>query len=96
MNPVIQEANLQKVFVLILVILIIYYAFTFLMRFIIPSMMRKYVNNMQQKFTQKNQHSQDEMDGKKEGEISIKYVNKDKNNSQRPDDGEYVDYEEIK
>jgi hypothetical protein len=66
------------------------------MRFIIPSMMRKYVNNMQQKFTQENQHSQDEMDGKKEGEISIKYVNKDKNNSQRPDDGEYVDYEEIK
>lgn len=96
MNPYILEANLQKVFGLILIILLIYYAFSFIMRYLVPLLMRKYVNDFQKQFTQQNQRAQDEMNKKKEGEISIKFVDKDKNKSQHPDDGEYVDYEEIK
>jgi len=96
MNPYILEANLQKVFGLILIILLIYYAFSFIMRYLVPMLMRKYVNDFQKQFTQQNQRAQDEMNKKKEGEISIKFVDKDKNKSQHPDDGEYVDYEEIK
>jgi len=96
MNPYIQEATLQKVFGLILIILLIYYAFSFIMRYLVPMLMRKYVNDFQKQFTQQNQRAQDEMNKKKEGEISIKFVDKDKNKSQHPDDGEYVDYEEIK
>jgi hypothetical protein len=96
MNPLIQEASLTGVFKLILIVLAIYYAFSLIMRYVIPKLMRKYVDNFQKQFTQENQRVQDEMNRKKEGEISIKFVNKDKNNSQHPDDGEYVDYEEIK
>lgn len=57
--------------------------------------MKKYINDFQKKFTEEHQRSQEEMNRKKEGEISIKFVDKDKNNSKHPDDGEYVDYEEI-
>jgi hypothetical protein len=96
MNFIIQEANLPKALVIILIILIIYYVFSFLMRYILPRVMRKYVNDFQKQFTEENIRSQEEMNKKKEGEVSIKFVEKDKKNSQHPDDGEYVDYEEIK
>jgi uncharacterized ion transporter superfamily protein YfcC len=96
MNQFIQQASLTGVFRLILIVLFIYYAFSFLMRYILPLVMRKYVNDFQKQFTQENQRSQEEMNKKKEGEVSIKFVDKDKNKSQHPDDGEYVDYEEIK
>ncbi len=58
--------------------------------------MKKYLTDFQKKFTEEHQRSQNEMNRKKEGEVSIKFVDKDKNKSQHPDDGEYVDYEEIK
>ena len=96
MNLIIQEASLTGVFRLILIVLIIYYAFSFLMKYILPRIMRKYVNDFQKQFTEENIRSQEEMNRKKEGEVSIKFVDKDKKNSQHPDDGEYVDYEEIK
>jgi len=96
MNLIIQEASLTGVFRLILIVLIIYYAFSFLMKYILPRIMRKYVNDFQKQFTEESIRSQEEMNRKKEGEVSIKFVDKDKKNSQHPDDGEYVDYEEIK
>ena len=96
MNLIIQAASLSGVFRLILIVLIIYYAFSFLIRYIMPVIMRKYVNDFQKKFSEENMRAQDEMNRKKEGEVSIKFVDKDKNKSQHSDDGEYVDYEEIK
>lgn len=81
---------------LILIVLFIYYAFSFILRYALPLLMRKYVNDFQKQFTEENKRGQEEMNRKKEGEVSIKFVDKDKNTSQHPDDGEYVDYEEIK
>jgi len=96
MHPIIHEASVTGLFRLILIIFIVYAVFSFIARYIIPSMMRKYVNDFQKNFTQENQRSQEEQARKKEGEISIKYVDKDKDPTHNPDDGEYVDYEEIK
>lgn len=96
MNTLIQEASLTGVFRLLLIILFIYYAFSLIMRYVMPMLMRKYVNDFQKRFTQENQYSKDEMNRKKEGEVSIEFVEKDQNNNEHPDDGEYVDYEEIK
>jgi hypothetical protein len=96
MNPIIQEASLTGVFRLILIVLFVYYAFSLIMRYIMPMLMRKYVNDFQKQFTAEHQRSQEEIKKKKEGEISIKFVEKDKSKSKGPDDGEYVDYEEIK
>jgi hypothetical protein len=59
-------------------------------------MMRKYVNDFQQQFSGQNQNSQETQNQKKEGEVSITYVEKDKNKTHNPDDADYVDFEEIK
>jgi hypothetical protein len=96
MNHLIQEASLTGVFRLILIVLFIYYAFSLIMRYVMPLIMRKYVNDFQKRFTEEHQRSQQEMNRKKEGEVSIKFVDKDENKGRHPDDGEYVDYEEIK
>ena len=96
MNPIIYQASISGLLDVIFVIVIVYYAFSFLFRYLIPLLMRKYVNDFQNQFTRENQRSHEDMNWKKEGEISIKFVDKDKNKNQHPDDGEYVDYEEIK
>jgi len=81
---------------LILIVLLIYAVFSFIMRYVVPNMMRKYVNDFQKQFTGQNQNSQQEQKIKKEGEVSITYVEKDKNKTNNADDADYVDYEEIK
>lgn len=96
MNPIIHEASVTGLFRLILIVLVVYAAFSFIMRYIIPSLMRKYVNDFQNRFTQENKRPREDQTLKKEGEISITYVNKDKNETHNPDDDDYVDYEEIK
>ena len=96
MNPFIQEASLTGVFRLILIVLFVYYGFSLIIRYVLPMLMRKYVNDFQKQFTRENQRSQEEMSRKKEGEVSIKFVDTDKEKRKHPDDGEYVDYEEIK
>lgn len=96
MNPLIIEASLTGVFRLILVVLLIYYAFSLIARYVMPLIMRKYLNDFQKRFTEDHQRSQSEMNKKREGEVSIRFVDKDKNNLHHPDEGEYVDYEEIK
>ena len=96
MNTLIQEASLTGVLRLILIILFIYYAFSFIMRHLMPLMMRKYVNDFQKQFTGQNQNSQQKQNIKKEGEVSITFVDKDTPKTQNPDNADYVDYEEIK
>lgn len=76
--------------------LIVYVVYTFFIRIIIPAVMRKYINDFQQKFTAENQRVYEEQNQQKEGEISIKHVNNVKNPSSKKDQGEYVDFEEIK
>lgn len=83
-------------FRLLLIVITVYAVYSLVIRYIIPLLMKKYVEDFQKRFTQENQHSQDDQIRKKEGEISIKFVDKDKNTKRHTDDGEYVDYEEIK
>jgi hypothetical protein len=66
------------------------------MRYVMPLLMKKYVKDFQKKFTEEHLRSQEEMNKKKEGEVSIEFVDKDENKNGHPDAGEYVDYEEIK
>ena len=56
--------------------------------------MRKTVQNFQKQFFEENPQAKESMK-KKEGEVSIKYVNKEKDKKD-VDDDDYVDYEEIK
>jgi hypothetical protein len=58
--------------------------------------MKNYVSNIQKQFNEQQQRQQDFREQKKEGEISITYVDKEKAKSHNPADADYVDYEEIK
>lgn len=95
MHQIVHEASVTGIIRLLLVVFIVYIVYNLFMRVIFPSVMRKYVNDIQKKFNAENQRSQQDQNRKKEGEVSIKYVNTDKT-TKNPDNGEYVDYEEIK
>ncbi len=95
MHQIVYEASVTGVIRLLLVIFIVYIVYNFFMRVIMPSVMQKYVNDFQKQFNADSRRAHEEQNRKKEGEVSIKYIKKDKT-SGGPDDGEYVDYEEIK
>lgn len=93
MHPYILEASLTGFLWTVLIVYAVYVLFT---RYIFPLMLRKYVSDFQKQFTGQDPNQREDLNRKKEGEVSIKFVDKDKNTSSRSDDGEYVDYEEIK
>jgi anionic cell wall polymer biosynthesis LytR-Cps2A-Psr (LCP) family protein len=95
MHQIIFEASITGLARLILIILIVYAVYSLFIRIIIPSMMKKYVQDFQQRFTEQNKQTHENQPKKKEGEISITYVDKEKTATHNPDDAEYVDYEEI-
>jgi len=98
MQLIIHEASITGLFRLILIVLTVYAVYSLFIRFIIPAVMRKYIKDFQKKYTEQNQYNRNNQPLKKEGEISITFLdkNEDKNKSQNPDDADYVDYEEIK
>jgi len=96
MQHIIYEASITGIFRLILILTVVYAVYKIITRLIVPSIMRKYINDFQQRYTEQNQQQRNNQAQKKEGEISITYVDKDKNKIRNPDDGEYTDYEEIK
>lgn len=90
MQHIILEASIKGVILTILIVYVIYIIAT---RFIFPSLMRKFINDFQQRFTDQNQNKNQPL--KKEGEVSITFIDKDKVQNHN-DKGEYIDYEEVK
>ncbi|MFY0604734.1 MAG: DUF4834 family protein [Flavobacteriaceae bacterium] len=87
-----QQAELMGFLRTILIIIFIYYLLKFLGRIFAPILMKKMVNNMQQKAQQ--QYNKQQATKAREGETVIDK----KPNSQRQSDssvGEYVDFEEL-
>lgn len=87
-------------FRLLLIILVIYLGFRFvikpLLRILLQYMVKKVVNNSMEDFKRQNQASQPK---RPEGTIFVDYVPDGKSKSKPPkdkDEGEYVDYEEVK
>ena len=76
------------------IIIIIYYAFKFIGRYIMPLFLRKMVNNVEKKMRaqQENQYKQDV------GDIGETIIDKKPQNSKESNKnvGDYVDYEEVK
>lgn len=79
----------------IAIILIVYYVFKFISRYILPFFLKKMVENVQQKFNEQQQSQQQSTSAKgKVGETVISKVpNEPKSNKEV---GDYVDYEEVK
>ena len=72
------------------IIVIIYYALKFIGRLLFPIVVKKAVNNMQERQTQYQRQQQ----YKPEGEVTIEKDRKDQPRT-RTAEGEYVDFEEI-
>lgn len=79
---------------IILIILLIYFIYSFVMRWLAPLIARRYINHMQEQFFG-NQNTDRKMNKKKTGEITIEKVDKVKS-TQVEDIVEDIDYEEIK
>lgn len=79
---------------IILIILLIYFLYSFFMRWLAPLLAKRYINHMQEQFFGKQQNSQNDKK-KKTGEITIEKVDQSKT-KQSGELIEDIDYEEIK
>ena len=77
----------------IAIILIVYYVFKFISRYILPIFLTKMVQNVQKKYNEQQQNQYDAQNGKVVETIISKKPNEPKGNSNV---GDYVDYEEVK
>ena len=75
----------------ILILLIVYYGFKFLMRYIFPLFVKRTINKMEDRLRKEYEAQQPQAP---EGEVSINKVPK-KEQKAKNNQGEYIDYEEI-
>lgn len=84
----------------ILIILLVYYGFKLLARYVFPFLLTRWVNKKMGQFQQQSQQQFNNAEQAKrfakehEGEVKIKSKTSNKQSSSN-NDGEYVDYEEI-
>ena len=75
----------------ILIIMIVYYALKFIARLAFPALIKKYMQNMEEKFRNQQGHNQ-----QKDINIGETVIDKKTSTStSNKDVGEYVDYEEV-
>ncbi len=77
----------------IAIILIVYYVFKFISRYILPIFLTKMVQNVQKKYNEQQQNQYDAKAGKVGETIISKKPSEPKGNANV---GDYVDYEEVK
>ena len=77
----------------LIIIAIIYYGIRFVTRYLLPILLNKSVKNMQQKM-QDQYRQQNQRPSKPEGEVTIEQ-NRTNSRNTAPDQGEYVDFEEV-
>jgi hypothetical protein len=79
---------------IILIILLVYFLYSFFMRWLAPLIARRYINHMQEHFFGQQTNNQN-YSRKKTGEITIEKVDQP-NSKQSEELIEDIDYEEIK
>ncbi|NVO18747.1 MAG: DUF4834 family protein [Bacteroidetes bacterium] len=95
MQNLIYEASLTGVFRMVFIIFIIYVAITFVFRHIIPHLFRNYLQNFHEHNFNRESYSNNSQK-KKEGYVSVEFIEQNKQQSHSGNEDEYVDYEEIK
>jgi cell division protein FtsL len=76
----------------LVIIVVIYYAFRFISRYLLPFVVNKGIKNMQDKINEQQRQSQ--RSSRQPGEVTVEYEQgNQRNNSQNR--GEYVDFEEV-
>ena len=86
------EALLNFIFIII----VIYLVFRLLGRYVLPYLVKRYVNKAKKNFYEKQQANRDnDYDKSKEGEVNIKYKKNQKSKSSKDELGDYIDFEEV-
>jgi len=78
----------------IAIIIIVYYVFKFISRYILPLFVKKMVENVQKKYTEQQQNKYEDANCKVGETVIAKKPNESKESNK--DVGDYVDYEEVK
>jgi len=73
------------------VILIIWYGIKLVTKYVLPMVLHKTVKNIQSRVGE--QFRQQQQSGRPEGEVTVE--NKQRHNSTKSQEGEYVDFEEV-
>ncbi len=92
------QADLVGLLRTIFIIILIYYVVRFIGRIMLPFLLKRFVKKAQSNFEHqfKDKFSQSESTNTKQGEVEIKIPEKQKGSNLNFDDGEYVDFEEVK
>ena len=77
---------------IILILIITYYLIRLIVRLFFPYLFQRYVNN---KMGGSNKQDYSSQKRKKEGEVTIDYLNRKKKRIDK-DKGEYIDFKEVK
>jgi hypothetical protein len=80
---------METLLLIIFWLIVVYYAFTLGIRYLLPWIVSRYIRRMQ-----RNMHNYSKKQ-QKDGEMNVKYTGQDDPRI-NPDAGEYVDFEEIK
>ena len=88
------QASATGLFRTIFIILIIYFLFRILSRFVFPWIAAWWLRRFERNFFERNPHLRRE-EQRKEGEVHIDYMPPGTSKT-GDDDGEYIDYQEIK
>lgn len=88
---------MESVLKFLFIIIMIYYFFKVLGRWIFPFLVKRWMKRFQKRFFEQNPHINPDFDRGKEGEVNIKY-NQQQNTGNKNNEniGDYVDFEEIK
>ncbi|MCD4772868.1 MAG: hypothetical protein K8R41_05735 [Bacteroidales bacterium] len=78
---------------IIFIFLLIYYFFRLFGRYIFPWLLKRFMKNIQNKYQQNTENTSAKK--KKNGEVNIDHIPKDKKKREDDDFGEYIDFEEI-
>ncbi len=76
----------------LLIIMVIWYGFRLVSRYVLPLLMNKTMKNMQSRMEE--QFRQQQRSQRSEGEVTLEN-NRNKNNPAKTNEGEYVDFEEV-
>lgn len=89
-----QEAGLMNFLRTILILLLIYYAFKIVARYVFPLFFKRMMKNVEKKFNEQQGYTNAKQEDVKVGETVVQKKPKEgtKNNDRV---GEYVDYEEL-
>ena len=92
-------AGLPGLFRFLLILIVIYYVFKLLVRYIFPFIVKRYLSKVQKQFYNQNPHLDPDEQKKKEGEVKVDFNSErkeNKNDNSTDDFGDYIDFEEIK